>query len=618
MPFHFITRIRKIVHKIEKNSEHTALFTVFLRFRLLKLRFHVANEGNSPFKTKVYKSMKSVLLLGIVFLLNSAAVKAVDVNTVLDEGTRNQALRSTLRSNQFQTYMDEISDSVRVKGNQYTFLMNGMMSYPARYALLENAKKSIIVSTFSIYSGQTWDGTIKDDHSRKMVDMLIKKKKQGLEVVLIYDGATSTLAKSQPAINKLRANGISVIKYNPIVTDTHELSLALSIFPGALRMLGNLNPINNRWHEKTMIIDGTYLISGGLNWGTLYATGNNFSTFQYSPESFSSIPLIKEIGVKPMHSWGPLKPDSWRDTDILIKGPIASQAARRLLLDYSLIEVISQKGRDGYKYKNADLADIAEAYQWYTEKYEPHADKYFNLSYGNGERSYMLFDEAGFQRDSTVRYIYQRPYLHQKLDDTHSRIENYANQYGLSYNYDQPSTYITNYYLNVINNAKKQILWGCHSNRPTPLMLEALKQAAQRGVKIYIIGNSREAATTLPEYGQLMYPLGSCNYGPLLTAGKGNIRIFEWQRKVKINDQVITSGAFHSKVFSVDGVLTSVGSYNLSKASFQKHTEGTFVISDKDFAREAEQMFQRDLKFTKEVKLEDIRTEDLSKRCQNY
>lgn len=558
------------------------------------------------------------MLIGALFLLNSLSAMAVDVQTVLDEGARAEALQSTLRSNQFQTQMDEISDSVRVTGNQYTFLMNGMMSYPARYALLENAKKSIILSTFSIYSGKSWDGSIKDKHTEKMVNLLVEKKRQGLEVVVIYDGATSTLAQSQPAVNKLRANGISVIKYNPIVTDANELSLALSIIPGAIRMLGNLNPINNRWHEKTMIIDGTYLISGGLNWGTLYATGNNFSTFQYSPDIFSAIPLMREIGVEPMSTWGPLKPGSWRDTDILIKGPIATQAARRLLLDYSLIEVLSQKGRSGYKYKNASSDDLAEAYQWYSRKYAPKAAKFYNLSYGNRERSFMLFDERGQQKASSVRYIYQRPYLHRKLEDTHKRIENYAKANKLTYNYDLPSTYITNYYLNVINHAKKQILWGCHSNRPTPLMLEALKRAAQRGVKIYIIGNSKGAAKTLPEYGLMMYPLGSCHYVPLLKAGKGNIRIFEWQSKARIGDELVSSGAFHSKVFSVDGVLTSVGSYNMSKASFEKHTEGTFVISDTEFARQAEKMFQQDLKFTKEVKLKHMNSEELNLKCQNY
>ena len=67
---------------------------------------------------------------------------------------------------------------------------------------------------------------------------------------------------------------------------------------------------------------------------------------------------------------------------------------------------------------------------------------------------------------------------------------------------------------------------------------------------------------------------------------------------------MVKNGAYHSKVFSVDGVLTSVGSYNISKASFGKHAEGTLVLQDKDFAKKAEEMFLKDLTFSKEITLE--------------
>ena len=51
-------------------------------------------------------------------------------------------------------------------------------------------------------------------------------------------------------------------------------------------------------------------------------------------------------------------------------------------------------------------------------------------------------------------------------------------------------------------------------------------------------------------------------------------------------------------------MLTSIGSYNISKASFGKHSEGTLVLQDKDFAREAEAMFLKDLAFSQEITLE--------------
>lgn len=554
------------------------------------------------------------ILLGLVLLFQSINSFAADVDVVLSNQSRNRAAQSELMSSSFQSHLDEVSNSVRVKNNQSLLLINGLMSYPARYALIKKAKRSIILSTFSIYSHRDSSGGVVDSYSRKMVDLLVQKKKAGVKVLVIYDGATSVLAQSQAAVDILRANGIKVVKYNPVVGQDSELSLGLSLLPGAVRLLTNQNPINNRWHEKTLIVDGTYLLSGGLNWGELYATGNAFSTYQYSPSGFYNQPLIKELGVKAEKSWAPTQPDSWRDTDILVKGPVVTEAVRRLLFDFALIDLLGEKGRSGYKYKNASIEDLSEAYQRYMELYGDKENIFFNPNYLKNERANQVFSGSSM---GTFRYMYQRPYMDRRLDSRNEQIANYAKNNGLNYNEDNPSTYITNYYLNVINKAKKQILWGCHSNRPTPEMLKALGDAAQRGVKIYIMGNSRASAKTLPDKGQLMYPSAYCHYRPLLRAGKGNIRIFEWQRELSINGVKRKSGAFHSKVFSVDGVLTSVGSYNLSKASFKKHTEGTIVVADKDFSKEAERMFSKDIRFTKEVKLIDLK-DDTQGNCSNY
>ncbi|MCJ8275253.1 MAG: phosphatidylserine/phosphatidylglycerophosphate/cardiolipin synthase family protein [Bdellovibrionales bacterium] len=556
--------------------------------------------------------MKKTILLLSMFIFNS--VWANDFSVILSQGERNQSLRSDLVSNNFQNSLDELSNSVRVKGNRALMLMNGKMSYPARYAMIKNAKKSIILSTFSIYSRRTSSGDIADESSREMVRILLEKKRAGLEVIVIYDGATSVLAQSQTAIDRLREGGVKVIKYNPVVSQNSELPLGLSLLPGAIRFATNQNPINNRWHEKTLIVDGKYLLTGGLNWGDLYATGNTYSSYSYRPQDFFSQPLIREIGVPPQSSWGPLDPDSWRDTDLLVEGPVVTQAVRRLLFDFSLLDLLGQSGRPGFKYKNASMEDILEAYNQYMVTYGQHESKYFDTNYLNTERQTQVFS-GSFQ--PTMRYIYQRPYMDRRLDERNQQLAQHARSHGLEYNADNPSTYITNYYLNVINKAQKQILWGCHSNRPTDQMLDALKRAALRGVKIYIMGNSREAAKTLPDGGQIMYPSALCHYRPLIQAGQGNIRIFEWQREESIAGQNVKSGAFHSKVFSVDGVITSVGSYNMSKASFRKHTEGTIVVADPQFSRVAEQMFEEDLKFTREVTLDNLPA-SADTRCSNY
>jgi phosphatidylserine/phosphatidylglycerophosphate/cardiolipin synthase-like enzyme len=132
-------------------------------------------------------------------------------------------------------------------------------------------------------------------------------------------------------------------------------------------------------------------------------------------------------------------------------------------------------------------------------------------------------------------------------------------------------------------------------------MMEALVAAAKRGVQIFLIGNSPESAEALPGNGKFLYRKASGLYDELLSRGGGYIRLFEWRRDMNIDGRIVRGGAFHSKVFSVDGLITSVGPYNVSKASFGKHTEGTMVIIDPEFARQTEQMFQHDLEFSSEV-----------------
>ncbi len=562
-----------------------------------------------------FKNYSSICLLLILLFPLSSFGAGERINTIVSSRDRRAAQSSELLSSRFQTKLDEISNSIRVTRNESLLMLNGQQSYPVRYRLIQGARKSIIMSTFSIYSGNN-ENEIADPFSRKMVELLIEKKNQGVEVLVIYDGGTSVLAKSQLAIDQLRAGGIKVIKYNPIVSDDTDVNLLLSIIPGALRFATHQHPINNRWHEKTIVVDGKYIISGGLNWGAPYALGNAFT--KNLPNYYSAFyrhSLIQELGLTDHESWHRTSDTGWRDTDILVKGPLATQVARRLLMDFSLIEYLQH--RRGPDYKDATIDDLAQSYNYYLQEYQPKESLFFNNNYLNNERNLMV--SPGGSTLGSARYVYQRPYLDKKLDSRNAQLAQFARSNRLNYNPDNPSTYITNLYLNLIDKAQTQILWGCHSNRPPPAILTALEKAAQRGVKVYIIGNSRQAASTLPEGGTLMYPMARCHYRSLLEAGgpNKNIRIFEWQRSLNIGGSLFKSGAFHSKVFSVDGVITSVGSFNMSKASFEKHTEGTIVVNDPQFAESAEKMFSDDLLFTNEVLIENLDPSD-GRRCSNY
>ncbi|MES2856139.1 MAG: phosphatidylserine/phosphatidylglycerophosphate/cardiolipin synthase family protein, partial [Bdellovibrionota bacterium] len=515
-------------------------------------------------------------------------------NVILDDQARRDSMTKELISEDFQSKLDILSNSQRVTGNQAQLLISGQMSYPVRFKLIDNAKKSILISTFSIYSGIE-NGEIKDETTKVLVEKLIKaKNERGVDVRIIVDGGTSVLAQSTLAIQTLRDAGITVVKYNPIVSKSADAPLLGSV-PFALgKILQNMDPISGRWHEKTMIVDGQYLISGGLNWGEIYGKANALVSSAYSTRDFTNTPLVKELGINMVESWGETSDTAWRDTDVLIKGPVVAQATAELLKDFLLLEIMDKRLGEN-KYKNATDADYAAVDTAYAQLYQ-----------GNPQYFHDWSREVLPRGNANMRYISQRPKIDQKRIESASPIASFAKENKLFVADKNPHLYMTNYYVNAINKAEKQILWGCHSNRPTDKMLEALSNAAKRGVKVVIMGNSPESAKNLPDYGMLMYPLALCHYRPLLKGGNGNIRIFEWQKSVEREGRTLTAGAFHSKVFSVDGVVTSVGSYNMSKASWGKHTEGTIVVTDPAFAKKAEEMFQIDLGFSKELQMKDL------------
>ncbi|MCE3009695.1 MAG: phosphatidylserine/phosphatidylglycerophosphate/cardiolipin synthase family protein [Proteobacteria bacterium] len=539
------------------------------------------------------REITTSLVLGLL-VVNSSFAQTPSV--ILSDESRHSSLNSPLMSEEFQQKLDVVSNSKRMAGNEALLLVSGQMSYPVRFQLIDNAKKSIIISTFSLYGGND-NGEIADETSRLLVDKLISAKQdRGVEVRLIIDGATSVLAQSTLAVEKLRAAGIQVLKFNPIDSDRHDRWGGAAV-NGLGSMVGGAYPVRNRWHEKTMIVDGEYAIGGGLNWGDVYGKSNAMVSSAYTPQEFYSHPLIQELGMTSVSTWGPSSETAWRDTDVLVRGPVVQEASKQLLTDFLLLEIMSQRPGQLRDFMNATEEQFMQAQALFESQYKNDA-KYFPV---------LTSSTAKSSNEDSVRYISQRPFMDRTRRQSQNEMSKFALANGMRVVQSNPLLHMSNFYTNVIDKAEKQIVWGCHSNRPTPDILDALTRAANRGVKIYIMGNSPESARNLPDGGWLMYPLALCDYRDLMENSKGNVRIFEWQKSVERNGTILTAGAFHSKLFSVDGVLTSVGSYNISKASFRQHTEGTFVFNSPSFARSAEEMFQTDLQFTREMTLEELR-----------
>jgi cardiolipin synthase len=115
---------------------------------------------------------------------------------------------------------------------------------------------------------------------------------------------------------------------------------------------------------------------------------------------------------------------------------------------------------------------------------------------------------------------------------------------------------------------------------PDPVVRAALSRAARRGVDVRVLvpGKSDIPAA---------YWAGRHSYDRLLRAG---VRIFEWQGRI-----------LHSKTAVIDGLWSTVGSFNLDYLSWRRNREVNVAVVDAAFADTVRGQFEDDLKRSKEV-----------------
>ena len=107
---------------------------------------------------------------------------------------------------------------------------------------LEKAEKYIFLEFFILAEGQMWDS---------IYNVLKRKSQNGVEVKVIFDDFGSIKRQRKGFVSKLRADKIDVAVFNPI-------NPFMNVF------------MNNRNHQKIVVIDGKTAFTGGFNIGDEY------------------------------------------------------------------------------------------------------------------------------------------------------------------------------------------------------------------------------------------------------------------------------------------------------------------------------------------------------------
>ena len=190
-------------------------------------------------------------------------------------------------------YFSTIAKSPYTEHNSVEIFTDAKDKYASVLKDIENAKKNINLLYFIVRD---------DEISNKIIDALIKKANQGVEVRFLYDGFGSLLTNPK-IFKKLKATK------NAYVAEFFPVKLFSS------------SKINHRNHRKIIVIDGKIAYLGGMNIGDEY------------------------MGLK--------KPSPWRDTHMRIEGEAVFQVQKYFSFDweFSTGENLSHKVKEFFSYK---------------------------------------------------------------------------------------------------------------------------------------------------------------------------------------------------------------------------------------------------------------------------
>jgi len=162
---------------------------------------------------------------------------------------------------------------------------------------------------------------------------------------------------------------------------------------------------------------------------------------------------------------------------------------------------------------------------------------------------------------------------------------------------DDPYSLIYLTLISAIGNAEKQVYLTNAYFVPDPQLLKSLTDAAARGVDVRLLLPSHSDSA-------VVFHAGRSHYSGLL---EGGVKIYERAGPL-----------LHSKTAVIDGVWSTVGSTNLDWRSFLDNDEVNAVILGREFARQMQSMFARDLEASQAIQLESWKHRPLSLRLKEW
>lgn len=132
---------------------------------------------------------------------------------------------------------------------------------------------------------------------------------------------------------------------------------------------------------------------------------------------------------------------------------------------------------------------------------------------------------------------------------------------------------------------------------PPKRLMRQLMRAAQRGVDVRVLTAGKSDVPAVTMASQYLYTR-------LLKAG---VKVYEMHTRT-----------LHAKTAVVDGVYSTVGSFNLDYWSYRRNLEVNVALVDAELAGQMEARFEEDLSSSHPVKLEDVALRSLWQRFLSW
>ena len=198
--------------------------------------------------------------------------------------TSASVAKAGVRSASFEASLDRETQSRSLAGNKVSMLFDGVNSFAERNKMIDGARESICFQTFIFNS---------DDTGWALANKLAAKAKEGVEVRVIYDASGSS--RADPKMFEMMKNaGVDVQAYG----EKYKVW-----------------DVNDRWHEKHLIVDGKASVEGGMNVANEYALGGS------GKQVFS-------------RGDGKVGTEAWRDADIKLEGPAVGDAMKAFVRNW--------------------------------------------------------------------------------------------------------------------------------------------------------------------------------------------------------------------------------------------------------------------------------------------